>query len=109
MNAPESQYPKLPWIKSPTGSVEIYSNIMHLTWTLDDVRVRLGQIVTSPDSMTPGAGYKGVNEERAAVTFSWRNAKLLRDELATLIARYEKVNGEIETATVLAPNSSEAI
>jgi hypothetical protein len=68
---------------------------MHTTWTLDDVRLRLGQIVTSPESLTPGPGYKPVIEERADVTLSWRNVKIMVDELSKLIANYEKVNGEI--------------
>jgi hypothetical protein len=86
----------LDWIKPAQGAIEIYANNIHITWTLDDVRVRLAQLVTSPKTPNPGVGYLGANEERAAVTFTWRNAKLLRDQLAQVIQRYEETNGEIK-------------
>ena len=94
----------LPWVKSPAGIIEIYANMMHVTWTLDDLRVRIGQVIDSPETPNPGVGFKGVTQERAAVTFSWRNAKLLRDQLSQVIDLYEKVNGEIKVDLVL-PNS----
>jgi hypothetical protein len=75
--------------------------MFHATWTLDDVRVRIGQIVDSPDTPNPGTGFKGIAQERAALTFSWRNAKILRDQLIKLIEYYEKVNGEIKIDLVL--------
>jgi hypothetical protein len=87
----------LEWIKPPQGAVEIYANNIHITWTLDDVRVRLAQVVTSPKTPNPGTDYAGANEERAAVTFSWRNAKLLLNQLAQVIKLYEEANGEIKT------------
>ena len=93
----EAEPVPLDWIKSPQGVAEIYANNVHITWSLDDVRVRLAQLVTSPKSPNPGAGYLAANEERAAITFSWRNAKLLRNQLASIIQRYEETNGEIRT------------
>lgn len=86
----------LEWIRSPQGVAEIYVNNVHVTWSLDDVRVRLAQLVTSPKSPNPGPVYLGANEERAAVTFSWRNAKLLRNQLSQIIQLYEEANGEIK-------------
>ncbi|MHB8391994.1 MAG: hypothetical protein ACYDBH_20860, partial [Acidobacteriaceae bacterium] len=72
--------------------------------SLDDVRIRLAQVVDSPVNPNPGAEFRGAIEERAAVTFSWRNAKLLRDQLAVIVAAYEKANGEIKVDTVLPPS-----
>lgn len=94
----ENTAPKkeLDWVKSPDGVLDIYANMAHLTWTLDDVRVRLGQVVDSPETPNPGPGFKGIAQERAAVTMSWRNAKLLRDQLTTVLNNYEKLHGEIE-------------
>jgi hypothetical protein len=105
MSVPEEQQ-KISWIKSPAGVTEIYANMMHATWTFDDVRLRLGQIVDSPETPNPGPGFKGASEERAAVTFTWRNAKMLRNQLNSIIEYYEKVNGEIKIDLVL-PSSSE--
>jgi hypothetical protein len=95
---------KLPWIKSPSGVTEIYANAAHITWTLDDLRIRLGQIIDSPETPNPGPSFLGATEERAAVTLSWRNAKLLRDNLSSIIEGYETVNGEINIDLTL-PNS----
>jgi len=93
--------PLLPWTKSSAGVTEVYANMVHVTWTLDDLRVRLGQVIDSPETTNPGAGFRGVTQERAAVTFTWRNAKLLRDQLSQIIELYEKVNGEIKVEIVL--------
>jgi hypothetical protein len=100
----EDQKPALSWIKSPTGVVDVYANTMHATWSLDDIRVRLGQIVDSPKNPNPGADFRGAVEERAAVTLSWRNAKILRDQLIVIIDAYEKVNGEIKVDIELPPS-----
>jgi hypothetical protein len=85
----------LSWAKSPEGIFEVYANAMHVTWTQDDVRIRLGQVVDDPNTPNPGAGFRGINEERAAVTFPWRYAKSLRNQLTNIIERYEKANGPI--------------
>lgn len=103
MNDPQTPN-KMPWVKSPKGVSEIYTNQVHVTWTVDDVRIRFAQIIDSPETPTPGPVFKGVCEERAAVTFSWRDAKLLRDNLSKLIEIYEKVNGEINTDLILPPS-----
>lgn len=77
---------------------------MHVTWTQDDVRLRLAQVVDSPGTPNPGPGFLGVNEERAAVTFPWRHAKVLRDQLTTAIEQFEKINGPIRLDLRLPPN-----
>jgi hypothetical protein len=66
--------------------------------------VRIAQLVNSPDSLTPGSVFKAIFEERAAVTMSWRNAKILRNQLATIVANYEAVNGEINVDVKLPPS-----
>jgi hypothetical protein len=88
--------PEIVWIKSPKGICEVYANTMHVTWSLDDVRVRLGQMVDSPETPNPGPGFAGAIEERAAVTFTWRGAKILHHQLAAIIESYETVNGPID-------------
>jgi hypothetical protein len=97
----------IPWVKSLKGVVEVYANMTHLTWSLDDVRVRLGQIVESPDTPNPGPTLKPVSEERAAVTFTWRGAKFFRNQLTSIIDSYEKTNGEIKLDVALAPIPTE--
>ncbi len=83
------------WIQSRTGSIpELYTNYTHASWTLFDVRVRLGHLVSADPS--DEAGREFVAEEIGAVTFSWPQAKFMRDMLARLVASYEEVNGEIK-------------
>jgi hypothetical protein len=93
--APSQQSP-LPWIKSPSGVFNVYANSVHITWSVDDVRIRLAQVVDNPETPTPGKDFRGASEERAALTVSWRMAKLLRDELARAIENFEKTNGPIK-------------
>lgn len=95
---------QLQWIESPEGVFEVYANAMHITWTVDDLRIRLAQIVNNPDTPNPGAGFLGVAEERAAVTFSWRGAKVLLDQLNTAIQHFEKLNGPIKVDLALPTN-----
>src|SRR5438874_4667384 len=97
----EATKSQVQWVKSPKGIFEVYANLAHITWSFDDVRVRLAQMVDSPETPSPGGDFVGVAEERAAVTFSWRNAKILRDNLDQAIDLYEKVNGEINVNVAL--------
>ncbi len=83
------------WVQRPDGVCEEYANFVHLTWSLDDVRVRFAQLINDPTTPDPGPKLKGVAEERAAITISWRNAKILRDSLTMIIDLWEKRNGEI--------------
>ncbi len=92
------------WIKSPDGVAEIYANTAHITWSLDDLRIRLGQLINSPDTPNPGPDLVSVSEERAAVTISWRGAKILRNQLTDIIDSYESVNGEIKIDIKLPPS-----
>jgi hypothetical protein len=89
-----SEKPKVKWVKSPLGVAEFYVNASVVMWSLDDVRFRMGQLVNAEDN-TPDEDFKAVAQERAAVTMSWRNAKLLRNQLEQLIKLYEDANGEI--------------
>lgn len=99
----------LVWMKSPRGSLEIYANLAHLQWSLDDVRVRVAQIVDSPETPSPGPEWRAVAEEKAAITFSWRNAKVLRNQLSELIESYEKTNGEIKLNPPLVVTSGSVV
>jgi hypothetical protein len=96
--------PVLKWYKSPEGICEVYANAAHVTWTQDDVRIRLGQLVDDPETPNPGPEFRGANEERAAITFPWRHAKLLRDQLTTVIDAFEKANGPIKIDVKLPAN-----
>lgn len=85
------------WVKSPDGVCEVYGNIMHITWSLDDVRIRIGQLVDSPETPYVGTGeFRSVAQERAAITLTWRTAQILRDQLTTLLESFEKANGPIK-------------
>jgi|HubBroStandDraft_6_1064221.scaffolds.fasta_scaffold1117993_1 hypothetical protein len=91
------------WVKSPGGVLDFYANTAHLTWSLDDVRVRFAHLIDSPKTPNPGPGFIGVAEEKVAITFSWRNAVVLRDGLNKLIESYEKTNGPINLEIKLPP------
>jgi hypothetical protein len=95
-----------PWIKAPDGVVDVYANNFQVTWSLDDVRIRLAQLVSNPEKPTPGDRFQGANEERAAITFTWRIAKMLRNHLTQAIDGYEKINGEINIDIKLPPSPS---
>jgi hypothetical protein len=83
------------WISSKNGNIpEIYTNYTHASWTLFDVRVRLGHLVSADPSNETGKEF--VAEEVGAVTFSWPQAKFIRDTLTRLVASYEETNGEIK-------------
>lgn len=105
----KKEKPSIAWVRSPNGIVEIYANLAHITWSLDDVRVRLGILVPSAETLSPGKDFRSVVEEKAAVTISWRSAKILALEFARLIQSYEKVNGEINVKPTLTPSPDEAI
>jgi hypothetical protein len=93
---PDKEFPPIRWVEHPEGVYEVYANLAHITWSLDDLRIRLAQLVTSPESRNPGAEYIGVAEERAAVTLTWRNAKIFRNQLTAVIEKFEQENGEIK-------------
>ena len=83
------------WVPSKNGnSPEIYTNYTHASWTLFDVRVRLGHLVSGDPSDETAKEF--VAEEVGAVTFSWPQAKFMRDNLNRLVASYEETNGEIK-------------
>jgi hypothetical protein len=96
---------KLPWVKSPNGVFEVYANNLHLTWSIDDVRIRLAQVVDNPETPDPGSSFRGAAEERAAITMSWRLAAMLRNQLSNAIENYEKTNGPININAKLAPST----
>jgi hypothetical protein len=80
------------WITSKEPTPQVYTNFVHTSWTLFDVRFQLGQLVPSE----PGASNAFVVEDQGAVTLAWPAAKNLRDTLISLIDSYEKTNGEIK-------------
>lgn len=62
--------PPIHWVESPDGVYEIYANMAHITYSLDDLRIRLAQLVPHPETRNPGEKYVAVAEERAAVTLT---------------------------------------
>lgn len=87
---PES--PKYKWVPPRDGHPipELYTNYIVTSWSMYDIRARIGQLVPS------GEG-KGdfVVEERAALTLTWQHAKAVAGLLAKLVSDYERANGEI--------------
>ncbi|MGC2694345.1 MAG: DUF3467 domain-containing protein [Candidatus Angelobacter sp.] len=94
---------RIKWVASPHGVFEYYSNQGTVTWSLDDVMLHFAQISTL-ESTAPGEKLSTVNIERARITIPWRGAKILQLQLATLIANYESVNGEINLTPQLTSN-----
>jgi hypothetical protein len=83
------------WAPSKSGTIpEIYTNYTHMSWTLFDVRIRLGHLVSADPTSEISTQF--VVEELGAVTFSWPQAKFIRDQLARLVASFEETNGEIK-------------
>jgi hypothetical protein len=94
---PEDTKPQLEWVPSRNGEMpEIYTNYIHATWTLFDVRVRLGHLIPVPKAQRTEGSNNFAVEEMGAVTFSWAQAKFIRDSLVRLVESYEKTNGEIK-------------
>src|SRR5690348_6088338 len=94
----EEKKPDFKWVRTNEKMPEVYGNFFHSTWTLFDVRVRVGELVPDPSDEK-----SFLVEERAAVTFSWPQAKILANTLAQLVASFEKTNGEIKPLS-LAPD-----
>jgi hypothetical protein len=92
------------WVKSSQGVFETYSNQTHLTWSLDDVKLRFAQLGEANESAGPGDALVTVNVHKATITVSWRNAKILHAQLGLIVGNYEKVNGEINLKPTLASN-----
>lgn len=89
------------WVKRE-GAVDLYSNFVALSWTPVDVSVAAGRIIPKFAPIKPGAPLEV--EEQGTVTMSWWSAKFLRDQLAQVIASYEKANGEIKPPTLPQPS-----
>jgi hypothetical protein len=85
-----SELKKFEWIASKSPIPEIYTNYMHLSWSLQDVRILFGQL--KPEF---GNSNNFIVEERGAINLSWGQAKQLSDNLIGLIKKYEEANGDI--------------
>ena len=101
-NKPAEEAKPIEWVKSLQGVFETYSNQTHISWSLDDVRLRFAQIGQIDETITPGRGFVPINVEKANVTIPWRVAKVLHAQLSQVISNYEKVNGEINLRPALA-------
>jgi hypothetical protein len=85
--------PKMTWVKPKEPTPQIYSNYIHVSWTLYDLTVQLGQLVPTEPG---GVSNAFVVDDRGAVTMAWPAVKNLRDTLIVLVDSYEKTNGEIK-------------
>lgn len=102
MSQEQSKKPEYKWVPRKDGTFhDIYANIVNASWTLFDVRIRLGQLIPVADY---GPGF--VVEERGTLTLAWPEAKILRDALTGLVNAYEEANGEIKQLKLPADFSS---
>ena len=90
---PKPEISPFTWITPDEGICDVYSNFLHINWTLFDIRIRFGQIVAHPEQQ-PEAAVWAINEW-AAVTMPWGQAKALRDMLVDAVSKYEAANGEL--------------
>jgi hypothetical protein len=84
---------------------EVYSNLFSMGWTGRDVRIVFSHLIVALDAAAATDGKLGgwsnqrtkvLSEERAAVTTSWSDLKILSGMLAEAITSFEAANGEIK-------------
>ena len=86
--------PKLK-VEEPTGGTfYFYSNLVQVTWTALDVKIRFGELRKFTASET-------IVKEHAVAGMAWAEAKTLMRFLQQAIAGYEQLNGEIKIAPEL--------
>jgi hypothetical protein len=85
------------------GVYYAYGNIVNLNWTLTDVRIRFGELLSVPNDDDPTwKNQHSLILERVSVTIPWIQAKSLRDLLNTVVTNYEAINGELKQAKLAA-------
>lgn len=84
---------------------EVYSNLFSLGWTGRDVRIAFSQLIVVSDGPAATDGKLGgwsnqrtklLAEERAAVTTTWSDLKILVGMLTEAVQGFEAANGEIK-------------
>lgn len=81
-------------LATPEGGMNcVYSNHVRVGYTVADLRILFGELT----DVTPE---KYTITERAQVTMTWVQAKVLLDILSNHIEAYEKHNGPIKTSFV---------
>ena len=84
---------------------EVYANLFSLGWTGRDVRIVFSQLIVALDDSAAAGGKLGEwsnkrtklrPEERAAVTTSWSDVKVLAGMLTEAVALFEAANGVIK-------------
>ena len=95
--AQQEDLSKAPLIEPEEGAFETYANVINLSWTLTDVRIRFGELVQQPIEGTRGTwtDQETAILERAMITVPWQQAKFLATGLSALLKKYEELNGEI--------------
>jgi hypothetical protein len=81
---------KIELIRPKDGLATFYSNHIQLGQTASDVRLVFGEITNVADQIVEVT-------QRAQITLSWLQAKVLADFLSNHVALFEKRNGPIKT------------
>jgi hypothetical protein len=83
------------WIIPEGGPPEVFADWYYVNWLPLTVRIRFGQIVANP-TLPPGSAKSSwVIDERIALTMPWHSIKQLSIMLTSIVAAYEKENGEV--------------
>jgi len=91
----EPASPNVTIVEPQGGTVYFYANLVQLTWTLVDLKIRFAEL-----TKVEADGHNTVIE-RAVATMAWAEAKTLLNFLQKTVADYEKLNGEIKIAPEL--------
>jgi hypothetical protein len=84
---------------------EVYSNQFSIGWTSRDIRIQFRHLIIAAGDPVAAAGRPGgwsnestklLVEDRAAVTTSWYDAKILAGMLTEAVNGFEAANGEIK-------------
>lgn len=86
--------PKLRIQEPAGGTFYFYSNLVQVTWSAVDVKIRFGELTKFDASET-------IVKEHAAASMAWAQAKTLMTFLQQAVAGYERLNGEIKIAPEL--------
>lgn len=90
-NVPPSPVPKMIVENLPGFPPYFYSNVIQVTWTVFDVKLRFLETIKVSENRD------STMTERAVVTLAWAEAKFLAKMLEDTVGRFEKLNGEIKT------------
>ena len=82
--------------EQPGGVYRTYSNNLDISWNVHDLRLEFNDFSRVPPEYGTTNIPKNRIERRASITLAWTQAKALHTVLTEVLARFEKVNGEIK-------------